>query len=303
MRAKGAQEPAGRAEPASPAGSGPAGSGAASSTASSAAGPARPDAERRTADRQAPDRQAPDRPRPLAARLTPGQDPAFVSASCDFDKFGAHRIIANEHDPVLSAYRVLRTRTLQKMEANGWRTLGIVSPSSGAGKTVTAINLAIAIGGKDNSRSTLIDLDFYRPRVAKYLGLSECPSVLDFLEGNKRLEEVTLQPDLPNTLVIANERVSRRGAELLTSAKADELIERAVHDFNSRIVVFDMSPLLGCDDTIAFLPKLDCVLMVAASGQTRAQHLKEAQRLLRGVNVLGSILNKAPAGLSTHPYY
>lgn len=218
----------------------------------------------------------------------------FREVACDFDRFAEHRIISNEQDPVLNAYRVLRTRVLQKMEEKNWRTLAVVSPGSGAGKTVTAINLAIAVGSKLGSRATLVDLDFYRPRVANYLGVADAPSILDYFEGASSLADVTVKPDLPDVLLIANERVSRKGAEHLTSAKADELIARAVNDYGSRIVVFDMSPMLGCDDTIAFLPKVDCVLLVVASGQSREPEIKEAMRLLKGVNVVGTVLNKAP---------
>jgi Mrp family chromosome partitioning ATPase len=218
----------------------------------------------------------------------------FVEAKCDFARFGVHRIISNEQDPVLNAYRILRTRILQKMEENNWRTLAIVSPGAGAGKSVTATNLAISIGSKQGSRATLVDLDFYRPKISQYLGLKEAPSVVDFFEGTRSLRDVTLKPDLTDVLVLANERVSRRGAEFLTSQKADELIARTVNEYASRVVIFDMSPILGCDDTIAFLPKVDCVLLVVASGQTRVPEFKEAERLLAKTNVIGTVLNKAP---------
>ncbi len=229
---------------------------------------------------------------------------AFRTIACDEDGLVDHRIISNEQDPVLNAYRVLRTRVLQRMEENGWRTLAVVSPGAGAGKTVTSINLAIAIASAAGSRTTLVDLDFYRPRIAHYLGFEEpAPSVLDFLSGDAALQDVTVNTGLANLLVMANERVTRRGAELLTSPKMDALIDGALSDFGSRVVIFDMSPALGCDDTIAFLPKVDCVLLVAASGQTRVGELKEAQRALRGANIVGTVLNKAPAGMVGPQYY
>lgn len=228
----------------------------------------------------------------------------FQEVGCDFARFGEHRIISNEQDPVLNSYRILRTRILQKMEENNWKTLAIVSPGAGAGKSVTAINLAISIGSKEGSRATLVDLDFYRPRVAQYLGIGEPPSVLDFFEGARTLQDVTMKPDLADVLVLANERVSRRGAEFLTSSKADELIARTVNEYGSRVVIFDMSPLLGCDDSIAFLPKVDCALLVVASGQTRVPELKEAQRLLANANIVGTVLNKAPSSsLAGGQYY
>ena len=76
-----------------------------------------------------------------------------------------------------------------------------------------------------------------------------------------------------------------------------------IHDFGSRVVIFDMSPLLGCDDTLAFLPKVDCALLVAASGDTRVEDLKEAKRILGKTNILGTVLNKAPAAFMPNQYY
>jgi len=235
---------------------------------------------------------------------TGNDDPLNLpSVQCNFENFARNRIIANEQDPVLNAYRVLRTRVLQKMDAEGWKTIAVVSPGSGAGKTVTAINLAIAISSKAGSRATLVDLDFYRPSVARYLGVTDAPSSLDFFEGKCTVRDVAVRPGLSDVVLIANERVTRRGAEHLTSSRADELINTAVHDFGSRVVIFDMSPLLGCDDTIAFLPKIDCALLVAASGDTRADDLKEAKRILGKTNILGTVLNKAPAAFMPNQYY
>ncbi|MGE0408854.1 MAG: CpsD/CapB family tyrosine-protein kinase [Amphiplicatus sp.] len=228
---------------------------------------------------------------------------SFPEFHCDFDGFARRRIISNEQDPVLNSYRVLRTRLLQRMEAEGWRTVAVVSPNSGAGKTVTAINLSIAIGSKAGNRVALVDLDFHRPSIARYLGLSAIPSLLDFFEGAKPLRDVVMRPDLPEMLLLGNERVSRRGAEHLTSPRADELISGCLNEFGARFVVFDISPLLGCDDAIAFLPKVDCVLLIAASGDTKVADLKEARRLLAKTKVVGTVLNKAPDVLGARPYY
>lgn len=250
----------------------------------------------------APARSPGDPPRRFAASAAPDSEP-FRPAHCAFENFARNRIISNEQDPVLASYRILRTRILQKMDANGWRTLAVVSPNSGAGKTVTAINLAIAVGSKSGVRPLLVDLDFYRPSVASYLGVREAPSVLDFFEGKSTLRDVVVRPDLPDVLLAANERVSRRGAEHLTSAKADELVSKGLSDFGAKIMIFDISPVLGCDDAIAFMPKVDCALMIAASGSTRANELKDAIRLIGEKKVIGTVLNKAPAGTVAKNYY
>src|SRR5262245_57862240 len=56
-----------------------------------------------------------------------------------------NRVISATSDPaVVDAYRMLRTRVLQRMHENGWRTLAITSAGPNEGKTLTAVNLALS---------------------------------------------------------------------------------------------------------------------------------------------------------------
>ncbi len=223
--------------------------------------------------------------------------------SCNFDNFADNRIISNEHDPVLNSYRVLRTRILQKMDAEGWRSIAVVSPAPGAGKTVTAINLAIAVSSSKNATVSLLDFDFYRPSVARYLGVDSPGSILDYFEEDKPVASIARRTDIPGLVLMANERVSRRGAEFISSEKTNQLFNICADGIGSRITVIDTSPILGCDDTIALLPSVDCVLLVAASGQTKSADLIESKRLLRNTNVAGTILNMAPTSSVGSGYY
>jgi len=43
--------------------------------------------------------------------------------------------------------------------------------------------------------------------------------------------------------------------------------------------------------------------LVAASGDTRTDDLKEARRILSKTNILGTVLNKAPASFMPNQYY
>ncbi len=58
-------------------------------------------------------------------------------------------------------------------------------------------------------------------------------------------------------------------------------------------VIYDLPPLLVSDDAIGFLPQVDCVLLVAAAGQTTPTEIDECERLLgETTNFLGVLLNK-----------
>lgn len=70
---------------------------------------------------------------------------------------------------------------------------------------------------------------------------------------------------------------------------ATELKQR----YPSRLVLFDLPPLLMTDDALAFLPNVDAALMVLEEGKTQEEDLLHAIELLQGTAVLGTVLNKA----------
>jgi len=60
------------------------------------------------------------------------------------------------------------------------------------------------------------------------------------------------------------------------------------------VMVFDLPPMLSSDDAIAFLPRVDCSLLVVAAGETTAAEIRECERQARAAgNFLGVVLNKA----------
>ena len=64
----------------------------------------------------------------------------------------SRRIVShNGGDQRSRPYDMLRTQVLQSMDLNGWKILGVTSPTPGCGKTLTAINLAFSIARQPNS--------------------------------------------------------------------------------------------------------------------------------------------------------
>lgn len=62
---------------------------------------------------------------------------------------------------------------------------------------------------------------------------------------------------------------------------------------NPDVVLFDMPPMLSNDDVVAFLPNVDCVILIAASEQSTLAEVDICeQELSDRTNVLGVVLNK-----------
>jgi protein-tyrosine kinase len=102
----------------------------------------------------------------------------------------SNRVISSLSDLVGEPYKILRTKVLQRMRANNWRTLAVTSPTEGCGKTLTAINLAISIAREANQTVLLVDLDLKRPQVQRYLSPEELPGISDYLLNETPIPEL-----------------------------------------------------------------------------------------------------------------
>ena len=55
----------------------------------------------------------------------------------------------------------------------------------------------------------------------------------------------------------------------------------------------DLPPVLSADDALAFVPLVECGLVVASEGRTRRNDLMRTMELLQKVPLVGTVLNRA----------
>jgi Mrp family chromosome partitioning ATPase len=80
---------------------------------------------------------------------------------------------------------------------------------------------------------------------------------------------------------------------MLNSPKMSRLVDELKTRYASRIVIFDLPPVLNAADAMAFAPYVDATLLVVEEGKTLRQDVERAVELLSGTNVMGTVLNKA----------
>jgi capsular exopolysaccharide synthesis family protein len=207
----------------------------------------------------------------------------------------------DKNDPKSMTFDLLRTHVLQKMEENGWKTLAITSPTPESGKTVLAINLAMSIAQQTNRTAMLVDFDLRRPKIGAYLGITMEQSLNDLLAGTAELPDVLVNPDIPRLVVLPTKSPVKKSSETISSKRVADLIKELRERYRSRIVIFDLPPVLATDDAIALLPKMDCVLMVVANGMSTKQEIVDSLNHLPAAKLVGTILNKAD--IKTAEYY
>ena len=197
-------------------------------------------------------------------------------------------------EPGEAAYKMLRTRVLHRMRSNNWQKLAISSPRAGAGKTLTAINLAISLAHEPNQQVILVDLDLRNPSIGTYLGLEPKYGLGDHFKQDVGIEKVLIKPtNLRRLYIVPGSERSEHSSELLASRKMDILTQTLVLTSPSTIVIFDMPPLLEADDMLTFMPQVDAVLFVVAQSETTRGDLERSNELFKELSVLGTVLNKS----------
>jgi Mrp family chromosome partitioning ATPase len=206
-------------------------------------------------------------------------------------------------EPGEAAYKMLRTRVLQRMRSNSWQKLAITSPRANAGKTLTAINLAISLAHEPNQQVILVDLDLRIPMVGKYLGLDPKYSLADYFKQDVGIEKVLLKPtNVRRLYVLPGVERLEHSSELLASHRMATLTQTLVSTSPSTIVIFDMPPLLEADDMLTFMPQVDALLFVVAQGETTRSDLEKSSDLFKEMSVLGTVLNKSGDEVASEYY-
>jgi|SRR5580658_7803321 protein-tyrosine kinase len=204
-------------------------------------------------------------------------------------------------DPAAAAFRMLRTQVLQRMDANGWRSLAILSPAAADGKTTTAVNLAVSLGSDRLHTVLLVDFDFHRPTLAARFGLAPEFGVDDVLSGQAALEDCLYHPEGFDRLVILPARAAlANSSEILAGPRGREVVAELRARYPERIIIFDLPPVLTADDALSFVPLVECGLVVAAEGRTRRNDLVRTIELLNKLPLVGTVLNRATDTTSSY---
>jgi protein-tyrosine kinase len=203
-------------------------------------------------------------------------------------------------------YDMLRIQTLVSMAHKGWKVLGVTSPTPGCGKTLTSINLALSIARQPEQAVVLLDADLQKPQVADCLGLDRhTGGTLALLQNQITLRDaaITVRTESSNRLTVIPTASTRQSSELMGSRILRNIFQDIRRAYQSHIIIVDLPPMLAGDDVLAVLPQLDCVLLLAAVGETKKSEIDECLRHLKSSELLRLVVNKSTDPTSMYYYY
>lgn len=203
--------------------------------------------------------------------------------------------IVSTHTPSqwLESYKLLRTQTLQIMDLKGWSTLAVTSPNHDSGNSLTAVNLAISMAMELDRTVLLVDANFLKPSVLTLLGIKAEGGLGDYLLHDRPLSELMINPGIPRLVILPAGKPLLNSTEMLRSPKMVNFVNEVKTRYPSRIIIFDMPPILTKVDTLSFSPYVDCVLLVIEEGTTKKEELTRAVTLLKSSQLIGTVFNKS----------
>lgn len=167
----------------------------------------------------------------------------------------------------------------------------VTSPTTGAGTTTVAVNLALALSDL-GVPVLLVDANLRAPGVAPALDLDGSRGLTTVLEGTAPIDRVEQVPHGTHLDVLTSGALPQDpGATLASQELHDLLTEAAAHH---DVVIIDTPAVLDVADAALLAAHADSVLVVVDHARTRRADLTQALTTLdtAGGVVVGTVLNR-----------
>lgn len=191
------------------------------------------------------------------------------------------------------AYRTLRTNLMFSSVENPIQTLLVTSPIAGEGKSETLANLAVTFAQGGN-KTILVDADLRRSSQHQIWGVENRGLTTMMLDDAALSTPPLVETSVENLSLLPAGAEPPNPADLLSSKRMNEVI--GVLKARANYVLFDSPPVLAATDAALLGIKVDGVLMVIKSGESRRDQTLSARQRLGQVNVriVGAVLTNAP---------
>jgi capsular exopolysaccharide synthesis family protein len=212
----------------------------------------------------------------------------------DLRRLKTHRLVALEKDsPAAEQYRILREQVKTLRGETGARSIAVTSPVKHDGKTMVAVNLAVALALGSEEQVLLIDGDLRNPEMHRYFAVGSEPGLADYLTSNSNgnLSSYVRPTLLPGLQILPAGRHSELAPELLAKERMSTLLKEIRVTFPHGQVIIDTPPVLATSDPLVVAREVAGVIMVVRAGRTRREYVKKAVDILNSPKLLGVVLN------------
>ncbi len=206
-------------------------------------------------------------------------------------------IAAEEYNKLRSAIIAL-TRSEKPLN-----TLLVTSTVSEEGKSMTSLNLAIALAKEHDHTVLLVDTDLRRPSLHKYFGISPEHGLVQCLKDNLPLEQALIKTGIGKLVFFPAGGALRDPLDILSSRRMKEIVDELKQRYDDRYVIFDTPPALPFADAGVLADMVDSTLFVVREGKATRKSLLKTLDEFKDHNLLGVVYNDAHTFIKKQDYY
>lgn len=194
--------------------------------------------------------------------------------------------------PQVESLRALRSQLMLRWFASDseHKTLSIVSPGRGEGRSYLAANLAVVFS-QLGEHTLLIDADLRHSRQHELFKLDNREGLSSILAGRAQVDAIRRVNVLMDLSVLTAGPTPPNPQELLSKPMFSRLLEHCASEFD--VIIIDTPAGADFAEAQSISVRSGAALMVARRNSTRLSHVQALSKKLEetGVKLVGSILN------------
>jgi succinoglycan biosynthesis transport protein ExoP len=216
--------------------------------------------------------------------------------------FTAHKLPNIKPGTEISeTFRAIRIGIVASHATPSLKTVLITSGSAGEGKTMTAVNSALAFA-QMGDKVLLIDADLRRARCHTVLDIPNDAGLSEILTGRRKPEEVVRSTRIERMACITAGSPQENPGALLGAKKMADLLAYLRNFYDC--ILIDSAPVMQISDTLLLATIVDGVLLVAGPATPKRVLQTVCSRLsMVRANLLGVVLNRLDIKLGNDGYY
>lgn len=212
--------------------------------------------------------------------------------------------ITDPQSPIAEEYRKLKSLIVKRTKADRFQnTIMITSPGKAEGKSITAINLALTLAQDYDNTVLLVDADLRQPTIHKYLNINPEIGLSDCLVKGAKICDALIKTGIGKLMILPSGSTISNPVELLSSNMMTELVRELKNRYEDRYVIIDTPPILPFAEAHSIGQVVDGAIIVIREGIVSPNHIKDALRLLKDINIFGIVYNGAEIDRFDGYYY
>ncbi len=182
------------------------------------------------------------------------------------------------------------------------KTILVTSAIPREGKTTIALNLALSLAQGLDEYVLLVDCDFRKPEISKYLGMEFNRGLSNYLTSDMDLSSVLVKTDLSRLTILPMGIAPAKPSELLASDRMKHLIEDLQSRYQDRYIIFDTTSLMSTTEADILANQVDGIIIVVRYGETDREVVKQALKSIDREKIIGIVFNGADYRSSSFYY-